>query len=73
MFTGPPPATPQDLTPVQILLAWIALGLIAWKLSVDAHILRHALETPFAFGFLLALTWTIAAWAVDRIAFAAAG
>ncbi|HET6546081.1 MAG TPA: hypothetical protein VFG55_04960 [Rhodanobacteraceae bacterium] len=72
-LTGTPPATPEQLTPLQVLLAWLALAIIVWKLSVDAHILRHALDAPFALGFLLALAWALADWALGRAVFDTTG
>lgn len=72
-LTGAPPETPEQLTPVQVLLAWTALAVIVWKLSVDAHILRHALNAPFALGFLLAVAWAVADWALGRAVFHGGG
>lgn len=68
-LTGAPPATPEQLTPMQVVLAWTALAVIVWKLCVDAHILRRALDAPFALGFLLALAWALADWALGRAVF----
>ncbi|MGA9342824.1 MAG: hypothetical protein WBV61_10925 [Rhodanobacteraceae bacterium] len=68
-LTGAPPSSPDQLTSMQVLLAWTALAVIVWKLSVDAHILRRALNAPFALGFLLAFAWALADWALGRAVF----
>ena len=57
---GAPPVTPQDLTPLQVLIAWLSLGIFVWKIMVDANILRHALNLPAIGGYLLALLWIVA-------------
>jgi hypothetical protein len=72
-LTGTPPTTPEQLTPLQVLLAWVALGVLVWKLSVDAHILRHALDASFGMGFLLAVAWALADWALGHAVFDGAG
>ena len=60
LATGAPPATAQDLTPAQVLIAWLSLGIFVWKVMVDANILRQALNLPALGGYLLALLWMIA-------------
>ncbi|MCE5233213.1 MAG: hypothetical protein ABFC67_07005 [Mizugakiibacter sp.] len=42
-------------TALQMLLIWPLLGLAIWQLCAIAHVLRHALDVPFAGGVLLAL------------------
>ncbi|WP_395792958.1 hypothetical protein [Aquimonas sp.] len=48
-------AAPQDVTAAQALIAFTALGLTLWKLMVDAHIWRNALEWPPLAAFILSL------------------
>jgi hypothetical protein len=57
---GGKPPTPESITPLQALLGMFALPVVVWKLIVDAHILRHALNLPFAGGLLIALMWVVA-------------
>ena len=57
---GGKPPTPETMTPVQALLGMLALPVVVWKLVVDAHILRHSLNLPFAAGLLIALFWIVA-------------
>lgn len=66
---GEPPATPQQLTGMQVLLTWMLLALLVWKLLIDASILRHALELPLPATVLIALVWIL----VVRLLFAAGG
>lgn len=42
-------------TALQLVLVWPLLGIAVWQLCAIAHVLRHALEVPFAGGLLLAL------------------
>lgn len=51
----PLPTTPEQLVPAQVLVGWLTLALLSWKLVVNAHILRHALDLRFGFGLLIAL------------------
>lgn len=60
LFAGGKPPTAETITPLQALLGLLALPVVAWKLIVDAHILRHSLNLPFAAGLLIALFWIIA-------------
>lgn len=62
---GTPPATPEQLTSLQIILALAELALISWKLIVDAHILRHALDMPFGLGLLFAIVWAFLSQALE--------
>jgi hypothetical protein len=72
-LAGPAPEAPQQLTPRQVLLGWAMLALIVWNLAVNANILRHALEGPFALGMALATAWALADWALGHAFFDAAG
>lgn len=60
LAVGGKPPTPGTMTPLQALLGMFALPVVVWKLIVDAHILRHCLDLPFAGGLLIALFWIIA-------------
>jgi hypothetical protein len=55
----PVPADAKQLTPQQVMLVWLGLGLGIWKVSIDAHIVRHALAIPFAAGFVVVVLWAI--------------
>lgn len=55
--TAGQPPTAQTLTPLQALLALISLPIVVWKLVVDAHVLRHALNLPFLGGLIVAILW----------------
>jgi hypothetical protein len=54
-----PPAQP---TPLQGLLVLAALAILAWKLVVDAHILRHSLNLTFFGGMAVAVLWFVIAY-----------
>jgi hypothetical protein len=60
LAVGGKPPTPETMTPGQALLGMLALPVVVWKLIVDAHILRHAMNLPFAGGLLIALFWIVA-------------
>ena len=62
-----------QLTPSQMLIGWAMLGVIVWNLVVNAHIVRRALDAPFALGFALALAWALADWALAHALFDATG
>ena len=72
-LAGAPPASGQPPAPLQVLLAWAMLALIVWNVAINANIVRHALEAPFAFGVALATAWLLADWALGRVLFDAAG
>ena len=59
------------LSPQQTLIVWLGLGVLVWKIAVDAHNVRQAIEAPFWLGFLLALAWAVADFAFSRILFSA--
>ena len=71
-LAGPPPAGVDALTTLQVLIGWITIALFVWQVSIDAHIMRHAMDAPFGLAFTLVLSWVIAYWALDRILFGAA-
>ena len=68
---GTPAESDKLLTPVQTLLAWLTLGVLVWKVAVDAHNLRQAIDAPFWMGVSLAMAWSIADIALSRILFSA--
>jgi hypothetical protein len=69
---GTLPAADAAPTPAQMLIVWLGLGTLVWKISVDAHIVRQAIEAPYWLGFLLALSWMIADFALARVIFSPA-
>ena len=72
LLFGTPPADGAVPTPTQMLIVWLGLGTLVWKIAVDAHIVRQAIEAPFWLGFLLALSWVIADFALARVIFGGA-
>ncbi|HEY6985827.1 MAG TPA: hypothetical protein VH375_07080 [Rhodanobacteraceae bacterium] len=63
-----------ELAPgLELLLGLAMLAVVIWNLAVNAHILRHALDAPFAFAFLLALIWAVADLALGHALFDSAG
>ena len=72
LLAGPSPASVDQLTALQVLFGWIAVALFAWQVSVDAHIMRHAMDASFWLAFALVLSWVLAYWALDRVLFGAA-
>ena len=69
LLAGPPPATAAELSHLQILLGWLTLALFVWQISVDAHIMRHAMDGTFGLAFALIVSWVLAFWALDRMLF----
>jgi hypothetical protein len=72
-LAGPTPTPPAPLSPLQVLLGWAMLAIIVWNLTVNAHVVRRALDAPFALGFALAIAWALADWALGHLLFDAAG
>ncbi|HEV7491641.1 MAG TPA: hypothetical protein VGO25_12590 [Rhodanobacteraceae bacterium] len=68
-LSGPVPAPPAELTPMQMLLGWVTLAIVAWNLVVNAHIVRRALDAPFALGLALVLAWFVADLTLERVLF----
>ena len=60
LLIGDPPATVQQLSPLQVLLVLVSLPLLVWKVLVDAHIFRHSFDVPYLSGVVIALLWIIA-------------
>lgn len=71
LLSGPPPATPADLSVLHALFGWLTLALLVWQVSINAHIMRHAIESSRSIAVALVLSWVIAYWAIDRILFGA--
>ncbi|HEU4665670.1 MAG TPA: hypothetical protein VFS55_16700 [Dokdonella sp.] len=67
LLASPPPATPAELTGVQVLVGWLVIALFAWQLGVNAHIMRHALDASFGFALVLVATWAVAGWSLSRL------
>jgi hypothetical protein len=42
-------------TRAQLVMAWVTLLLVGWKLAINGHIWKHALDWPRAGGLLLAI------------------
>lgn len=51
------PAPDIDVPPTreQLVVGWLTLGLVGWKLAINGNIWRHALDWPRAAGVLLAV------------------
>jgi hypothetical protein len=72
LLAGPPPASAAELSNLQILLGWLTLALFVWQISVDAHIMRNAMDGSFGLAFALIVSWVLAFWALDRVLFGSA-
>lgn len=72
VLAGDHPVTPEQMSPLQLLLGLVSLPLLIWKLMVDAHILRHSLDVPFLAGMVIAVLWLIAELALGAAAGGAA-
>ncbi|MEO5622255.1 MAG: hypothetical protein ABJB02_07350 [Dokdonella sp.] len=71
LLAGPAPAPTAELSTLQVLIGWMTLALFVWQVSVDAHIMRQAMDASFGLAFALILSWVLAYWALDRIVFGA--
>ncbi|MEO8803723.1 MAG: hypothetical protein ABI304_10225 [Rudaea sp.] len=60
LLAGGKPPTPENVTPLQLLLGLVSLPIVIWKIVIDAHILRHSLNLPFFAGLIIAIFWLIA-------------
>ena len=69
---GDLPKDARALTTAQVLLGWLSLALLAWKLVVSGHVLRHALDVPLRSGVLIAAVF-LAAEVVLNLALFGAG
>jgi hypothetical protein len=68
-LAGPAPANSAGLTATQVLLGWLLFVLFVWLIAVAAHIMRHAMDSSFAFALMLVATWVIAYFALERVLF----
>jgi hypothetical protein len=57
--------------PAQVALGWLTLALLGWKLAINGHILRHAMDWPRLPALLLALALFLIEFGVFRTLFAA--
>jgi hypothetical protein len=66
------PAPSIDVAPTrqQLAVAWLTLGLVAWKLTINGHIWRHAMDWPLAAGIALALGAFVLEIGLLRLVFA---
>lgn len=60
LLAGGKPPTPENVTPLQLLLGLVSLPIVIWKIVIDAHILRHSLNLPFFAGLTIAILWLLA-------------
>lgn len=67
-FDGPVSAD-APASPLQVLAAWAGLAVFAWKLGVDAHVVRQAIESPFWLALALVTAWAVADISLTRILF----
>lgn len=66
-----PPVLPDtEPTPGQMLFGWLTLFLLGWKLVINGHIYRHALDWPRFPGLLLAFGLFLFELGLDRLLFA---
>ncbi len=56
LFAADMPPLKPDVAPApgQLLFSWLTLFLVSWKLVINGHIYRHALDWPRLPGLLLA-------------------
>lgn len=66
---GKMPIKPEEATPQQLVLIWPLFAVVLWKVAVQAHVLRHALDTRLLVGVLA----TISLQVVTALLFGAAG
>jgi hypothetical protein len=69
---GSAPTPDATLNGAQMLIAWLGLAVLVWKIWVDAHIVRQAIDAPISLGVMLALSWAIADWALGQAIFPSA-
>src|SRR5687768_10500973 len=63
-----PAATP---TQKQLIVAWLTLALVGWKLAINGHVWRHAMGWPLAAGLALAVGIFMLEIGLLRLLFAA--
>jgi len=72
LFTPPvagavPAAVPAPPDPLQVLISFGFLALLAWQTLINAHIMRHAMQATYSFALTLVVTWVIASLAIEQI------
>jgi drug/metabolite transporter (DMT)-like permease len=70
---GELPKDPRALSAVQVLLGWLSLVLLAWKLVVSGHVLRQALDVPMRIGVLIAAAFLAGEVVLNLALFGAQG
>lgn len=65
----PPPSMETPPEPGQLLLGWLTLAMLAWKLSINAHIYRHALDLRLGLAMLVAVGLFVLELGLDRLLF----
>jgi hypothetical protein len=60
LFGGEPPRAGTALTPLQLVVSMFLLPLAIWSIVVQAHVLRHSFDVPFASGVVIAILWNVA-------------
>ncbi len=63
VFIKHPPVADQ-MSPLHVVLALVALPIFGWKLIVDAHIFRNSLGIPFLAGMAVAILWVTIAYGI---------
>ena len=71
-FAGdmPPPSETVAPAPAQVFVSLFGLALMGWKIAIDGHIWRHALDWPVVAGVLLALGLFVFDVGLDQMLFA---
>lgn len=67
VFGMPPPTAETPPSGAQMFAALVTFGLLAWKLSIDTHIWRNALEIPRALAMALALLLFLGEIALNQL------
>ncbi len=67
VFGMPPPTAETPPSGAQMFAALITFGLLVWKLSIDTHIWRNALEIPRALAMALALLLFLGEIALNQL------
>jgi hypothetical protein len=52
---GKLPTKQEEITPQYLVLVWPLLAVVVWKVAVQAHVLRHALQTKWVAAVLTTL------------------
>lgn len=65
----PAPSPDVPPTPLQAFVSIGAICLVAWKIAVDGHIWRHALNWPMALGVMLSLLLFLLELGIEQMVF----